>query len=170
MGCLNATVKVEPLPDNLTILETPKTPPETDHRLPLNARQVFRLKKNWKGIKRQLEVTGVEMFVRFVKVSFSIIRTSVKMVRQMENVSNRKYSNIAISNQVLVRISQDPSNGVTLQCQQPKINEFSFVVCKNISFSPSMKSFWFPSQWSQIFEWAHQKQIRIQPFVQKDNN
>ena len=73
------------------------------------------------------------------KVKFSIIRTLVKMVRQMENVSNRKYSNIAISNQVFVRISQDPSNRVTLQCQQPRINEFSFAACKNISFFPSMK-------------------------------
>ena len=73
MGCLNATVKVEPLPDNLTILETPKTPPETDDRLPLNARQVFRLKKNWKGIKRQLEVTGVELFVRLVKTKLNFL-------------------------------------------------------------------------------------------------
>ena len=61
------------------------------------------------------------------------------MVRHMENVSNRKYSNIAISNEVFVRISQDPCNRVTLQCQQPRINEFSFAACKNISFFPSMK-------------------------------
>ena len=73
MGCLNATVKVELLPDNLTILETPKTPPETDDRLPLNARQVFRLKKNWKRIKRQLEVTGVELFVRLVKTKLNFL-------------------------------------------------------------------------------------------------
>ncbi len=38
--------------------------PEVDPRLPLNARQVFKLKGNWKGIKRNMEPTGREMFIR----------------------------------------------------------------------------------------------------------
>ena len=66
MGCLQTKTKVEPLPETIIPLPTPQAPSETDPRLPLNARQVFRLKKNWKGIKRKLEVTGVEMFTRFV--------------------------------------------------------------------------------------------------------
>ena len=66
MGCLQTKTKVEPLPETVIPLPTPQAPPETDPRLPLNARQVFRLKKNWKGIKRKLEGTGVEMFARFV--------------------------------------------------------------------------------------------------------
>ena len=48
MGCINTSAKVEPLPEILTVLETPTAPPETDPRLSLNARQVFRLKKNCK--------------------------------------------------------------------------------------------------------------------------
>ncbi len=67
MGCLNTTVKVEPLPEELTEpLPSPAAPPDTDPRLPINTRQVFKLKKNWKGIKRKLDHTGLEMFVRFV--------------------------------------------------------------------------------------------------------
>ncbi|KAI8788240.1 cytoglobin-1 [Biomphalaria glabrata] len=36
----------------------------TDPRLPLSAMQIFKLKKNWKGVKRRLEDTGVEMLIR----------------------------------------------------------------------------------------------------------
>ena len=32
--------------------------------VPLDAKQVFKLKKSWKGIKRNITETGVEMFVR----------------------------------------------------------------------------------------------------------
>ena len=42
----------------------PDVPPTTDPRLPLNARQVYRLKTNWKGIKRNMQPTGTEMFIR----------------------------------------------------------------------------------------------------------
>ena len=37
---------------------------EVDSRLPLNMRQVFKLKQSWKGIDRNVELTGVEMFIR----------------------------------------------------------------------------------------------------------
>lgn len=40
--------------------------PKVDKRLPLDARQVFKLKQSWKGIKRNIEETGMEMFVRYV--------------------------------------------------------------------------------------------------------
>ena len=50
-------VVLEPLPE-------PEAPPETDPRLPLNARQVFKLKKSWKGIKRNMHDTAVELFAR----------------------------------------------------------------------------------------------------------
>ena len=39
-------------------------PPKTDPRLPLTAREVFKLQKSWKAIKRNMEATGVEMFIR----------------------------------------------------------------------------------------------------------
>ena len=51
------SVVLEPLPE-------PEAPAETDARLPLDARQVFKLKKSWKGIKRNMHDTAVEMFVR----------------------------------------------------------------------------------------------------------
>ena len=35
-----------------------------DPRLPLNVRQKFNLTKSWKGISREIETTGVLMFVR----------------------------------------------------------------------------------------------------------
>lgn len=38
--------------------------PKVDSRLPLDTRQMFKLKQSWKGIKRKIEETGVEMFVR----------------------------------------------------------------------------------------------------------
>ena len=40
-----------------------KENPKLDNRIPLDARQVFKLKKSWKGVKRKLGETGVEMFV-----------------------------------------------------------------------------------------------------------
>ena len=67
MGCVQSKVKVSPEPPIKT-LEEPQEPPATDPRLPLNARQVFRVKKNWKGIKRKLTETGIELFIRCVFV------------------------------------------------------------------------------------------------------
>ncbi|XP_046580579.1 neuroglobin-like [Haliotis rubra] len=40
-----------------------------DPRLPLDQRQVFKLKQSWKGIKRNMEQTGVEMFIRLFKTN-----------------------------------------------------------------------------------------------------
>ena len=47
--------------DNLNEI---KSVPIVDERLPLDARQAFKLKKSWKGIKRALGETGIEMFIR----------------------------------------------------------------------------------------------------------
>lgn len=38
--------------------------PESDPRIPLTIRQMFKLKQSWKGIKRKIDEAGVEMFVR----------------------------------------------------------------------------------------------------------
>lgn len=35
-----------------------------DPRLPLNVRQKFNLSKSWKGIAREMDMTGVLMFVK----------------------------------------------------------------------------------------------------------
>lgn len=50
-------------------LPDPAPPAPTDPRLPFNARQVFKLKKSWKGIKRNMASTGVEMFVRMFRAN-----------------------------------------------------------------------------------------------------
>ncbi len=50
---------LEPLPE-------PPAPAPTDPRCPLDARQVFRLKKSWKGIKREVGQAGLEMFIRYL--------------------------------------------------------------------------------------------------------
>lgn len=51
-------------PVHLDVLNEGNGVPNVDPRLPLNARQVFKLKQSWKGIKRNIEETGVEMFIR----------------------------------------------------------------------------------------------------------
>ena len=42
----------------------PDGPPETDPRLPLDARQTYKLQKSWKGIKRKITDAAIELFVR----------------------------------------------------------------------------------------------------------
>lgn len=38
--------------------------PSTSDRLPLSTRDIFRLGKSWKGIKRHITEAGVEMLIR----------------------------------------------------------------------------------------------------------
>ena len=67
MGCVPTKVEDEKLAINgntITALIEPDAPRPTDTRLPLDARQVFRIKKSWKGIHRKMQETGVEIFVR----------------------------------------------------------------------------------------------------------
>ena len=45
-------------------LPEPETPPDTDSGLPFNTRQVFKLQKSWKGIRRNMNDTGVELFIK----------------------------------------------------------------------------------------------------------
>ena len=71
MGCAQTKVEDKKLATNgntITALIEPSAPPPTDNRLPLNAREVFRIKKSWKGIHRKMQETGVEMFARYVSV------------------------------------------------------------------------------------------------------
>lgn len=69
MGCRYSKPKTRTrsltdIPDMADGLPEPSPPTPTDPRLPLTARQVFKLKKSWKGIKRCMAATGVEIFVR----------------------------------------------------------------------------------------------------------
>ncbi|CAK9291442.1 unnamed protein product [Gordionus sp. m RMFG-2023] len=42
-----------------------------DPRLPLNRRQIFSLNKSWKGISRNMDMTGVIMFIKYQKKFFN---------------------------------------------------------------------------------------------------
>ena len=66
MGCIQSKTKELKLNDNEIFkdLNEINSIPEVDPRIPLNVRQVFKLKQSWKGIKRNISETGVEMFIR----------------------------------------------------------------------------------------------------------
>lgn len=66
MGCRQSEPMGNAINENGTKeeLNEVKDIPKVDERIPLDARQVFKLKKSWKGIKRALGQTGVEMFIR----------------------------------------------------------------------------------------------------------
>ena len=63
MGCQQTKMTADDVNGGYSVIPEPNAPPPVDPRLPLNARQVFRIQKSWKGIKRNMEGTGVEMFI-----------------------------------------------------------------------------------------------------------
>ena len=68
MGCLHAKVgdrNYTRAGKLLPTIEEPLSPPPTDARLPINARETFRLQKSWKGIHRKMRETGMEIFMRY---------------------------------------------------------------------------------------------------------
>ncbi|KAK6182327.1 hypothetical protein SNE40_010038 [Patella caerulea] len=70
MGCRQtkkADTDIQPEKKNLANDKDEFTAICVDPRLPLDARQIFKLKQSWKGIKRNMEPTGVEMFLRLFK-------------------------------------------------------------------------------------------------------
>ena len=68
MGCQQTKIQAKEKGDDLFLKSNGERnalqPALLDPNHPLNARQVFKLKKNWKGIKRNMEEAGVEMFIR----------------------------------------------------------------------------------------------------------
>ena len=68
MGCWHSQTKTDDRTaqtgEDFQDLNEVREIPEVDSRLPLNMRQVFKLKQSWKGIDRNMELTGVEMFIR----------------------------------------------------------------------------------------------------------
>lgn len=72
MGCrLSKTEKEEETKD-FDKLEEKTSVPQVDPRLPIDAREAFKLKQSWKGIKRKIEETGVEMFIRLFKTNANL--------------------------------------------------------------------------------------------------
>ena len=51
----------------------PITQPTNNRGISLNPRQVFRLKASWKGIRREMGATGLEMFIRYA-LSNSLVK------------------------------------------------------------------------------------------------
>ena len=64
MGCCHSDIVDCEVNDKSNDLNEVKEIQKVDDRIPLDARQVFKLKKSWKGVKRNLEETGVEMFIK----------------------------------------------------------------------------------------------------------
>ena len=63
MGCTESKLEVEANGNAQPVFEL-ECPPPLDPRLPLTPRQLFLLQKSWKGIKRNMEATGVEIFIK----------------------------------------------------------------------------------------------------------
>ena len=66
MGCTESKQETEANGSAKPILEPecPTPPPPLDPRIPLTPKQKFLLQKSWKGIKRNMEATGVEVFIK----------------------------------------------------------------------------------------------------------
>ena len=69
MGCIHSKTKELKLNENGTFKDLNEVNSSSDVHpmIPLNVRQVFKLKQSWKGIKRKIADAGVEMFIRFVQ-------------------------------------------------------------------------------------------------------
>lgn len=63
----------------------------SDPRLPLSPMQIFKLKKNWKGVKRRLEDTGVEMLIRLFRLEPST-QIQFKNIRHLESEDKLRMS------------------------------------------------------------------------------
>ncbi|XP_022329560.2 neuroglobin-like [Crassostrea virginica] len=72
MGCRLTKAEKEEEPKDFDKLEEKTSVPQVDSRLPIDAREAFKLKQSWKGIKRRIEETGVEMFIRLFKTNSSL--------------------------------------------------------------------------------------------------
>ena len=65
MGCPNSKDDTRTnAPNNSSVEDEVSSTVTVDSRLPLNGRQVFKLRTSWKCVKRKMEEAGVEMFIR----------------------------------------------------------------------------------------------------------
>nr|QQO51927.1 globin gb_IIC [Platynereis dumerilii] len=105
MGCRQGKQKSAANgPENLDTIPEPSTPPPVDPRLPINARQVFKLKKSWKGIKRNMEATGVEMFIRLFRNNNELI-SLFKDFKDITSVDDITRENEALEHHALLVMS-----------------------------------------------------------------
>lgn len=66
-----------------------------DPRLPLNVRQKFNLSKSWKGISREMEMTGVLMFVKLFEENGELITLFAKFQELKTKDSQMKSMELA---------------------------------------------------------------------------
>ncbi len=66
MGCPLIKSRVRPEQEEVT--KTVITCASSINKLGLTTQQTFKLKKNWKAIKRKLKGTGIELFLRLVLI------------------------------------------------------------------------------------------------------
>ena len=65
MGCPNSKDETRTnAPNSSSVEDEVSSTVTVDSRLPLNGRQVFKLRTSWKCVKRKMEEAGVEMFIR----------------------------------------------------------------------------------------------------------
>ncbi|KAI2801269.1 hypothetical protein RDWZM_009511 [Blomia tropicalis] len=75
-----------------------------DPRLPLNVRQKFNLSKSWKGIAREMDMTGVLMFVKLFEDNAELLKlfTSFQELKtkqsQMESMELQEHASKVMGN------------------------------------------------------------------------
>lgn len=122
-------------------LPDPAPPAPTDPRLPLNARQVFKLKKSWKGIKRNMEATGLEMFVRMFK-KHEDAKQLFKNFRNLKTEDELRMSEALEKHggKVMAVIDETISNIENVDCILGVLNTAGIMHGRFGGFSPNM--FW----------------------------
>ena len=64
MGCHQSHFTESDEGENFDDLNETCKLPVMDYKIPLTVRQSFKLRQSWKGVKRKIEETGIEMFIR----------------------------------------------------------------------------------------------------------
>lgn len=82
MGCRLTKAEKEEEPKDFDKLEEKTSVPQVDPRLPIDAREAFKLKQSWKGIKRRIEETGVEMFIRYDFLSKELRKLDINLMME----------------------------------------------------------------------------------------
>lgn len=84
-------------------LPEPPPPKPADSRLPLTVQQCFKIGKSWKGIAREMDYTGVNMFVKLFEENEDLLKlfTSFSEVKtrelQMESLELQQHASVVMS-------------------------------------------------------------------------
>ncbi|XP_064621359.1 uncharacterized protein LOC135484137 isoform X2 [Lineus longissimus] len=81
--------------------EDPELQINLDPRAPLNARQIFKLQKSWKAIKRNMQMAGIEMFIGLFR-SRADLKTLFKGFSEMDGEDELRESSALEAHATLV--------------------------------------------------------------------